>query len=527
MVIRIQPAVSDPEAARSLIALLGRLPDSEPLPPAIDSTQLLDTLTQLAGESPGELPEAVLVHELIGPLPALELIREIALRFPAVGVVLLTRDTSPPLYSAAMDAGARGVLGLPLAYDDLAARVGAAASWAMGVRRHLGAGGTEPAGPGGTVVAVAGAKGGVGTTLTAVQLALAAAASGRTTALVDMDLQSGDVASYLDVQFRRSVADLAGISDISPRVLQDAVFTHESGLALLLAPGEGERGEDVDDRAARQIIAAVRARYEVIVIDCGTQLTAAGAAAVETADRALLVTTPDAVSVRAAKRMVRMWDRLQIRKAEEALAVVNRASRHSEIQPPLIGRVVGTPVARGTVPANYKELQTAVDAGRVQDLDGKGTVRRALWALAAELGLVAGQEGPATGGGGRSGKGAGGGSGKGAARLGRGGWGRAAALGRGDGGQGAGPALPPGSYGSYGSSGSDGSYGSYGSPGSYGSYGSYGAATGAADSPASGGSPGAGGRALPAGGSEGAPFWHRTRVAGGGEGGEGLGPRET
>jgi Flp pilus assembly CpaE family ATPase len=395
MVTRIQPAVSDADAARSVVNLLSRLPDSEPAAPAADSTQLLDLLDRLAAESVTDLPEVVLVHELIGPLQALELIREIALRFPGVGVVLATHDTSPALYSAAMDSGARGVVALPLTYDELAARVGAAASWAYGVRRHLsgGGGGGERAqepGTGGTVVAVTGAKGGVGTTLTAVQLALAAGASGRSVVLVDMDLQSGDVASYLDVQFRRSVADLAGIRDISARVLQDAVFLHESGLGLLLAPGEGERGEEVDDRAARQILSALRDRYEVVVVDCGTQLAAGNAAAVETADLALLLTTPDVVSVRAAKRMVRMWGRLQIRKAEETVTVVNRASRTSEIQPPLVARIVGTPVARTTVPAHFKELQSAVDAGRMQDLDSRGTVRQALWGLAGELGLVAG-----------------------------------------------------------------------------------------------------------------------------------------
>ncbi|GAA2073649.1 hypothetical protein GCM10009801_27080 [Streptomyces albiaxialis] len=407
MVTRIQPAVSDPDAARSVVTLLSQLPDSEPVPPAIDSTQLLDTLAQQAGpgEPPslGDLPEVVLVHELIGPLPALELIREVALRFPAVGVILITQDTSPGLYSAAMDAGARGVLGLPLVYDELAARVGAASAWATGVRRHLGAaagpegmaalgGPGGPGGQGGTVVTVTGAKGGVGTTLAATQLALAARASGRNAALVDMDLQAGDVGSYLDVQFRRSVADLAGIKDISPRVLQDAVYTHESGLGLLLAPGEGERGEDVDDRAARQIVAAMRSRYDLVVIDCGTQMNAANAAAVETADTALLLTTPDVVSVRAARRMVRLWERLQIRKAEETLTLVNRASRHTEIQPPLIARIIGTPVAGSTVPSNFKELQSAVDAGRVQDLDSRGSVRQALWALAGELGLVADEE---------------------------------------------------------------------------------------------------------------------------------------
>ncbi|MDX6764897.1 AAA family ATPase, partial [Streptomyces sp. F8] len=199
-----------------------------------------------------------------------------------------------------------------------------------------------PAGPGGRVVTVTGAKGGVGTTFTAVQFALAAAASGRRTALVDLDLQAGDVGSYLDVQFRRSIADLAGIQDISPRVLQDAVYEDRTGLALLLAPADGERGEEVDDRAARHIVGALRSRYELVVVDCGTQVTGANAAAVETADVAVLVTTPDVIAVRAAKRMVRLWERLQVRKAEDTAMVVNRWSKHTEIQPALIEKITKT-----------------------------------------------------------------------------------------------------------------------------------------------------------------------------------------
>ncbi|MDQ0685965.1 pilus assembly protein CpaE [Streptomyces achromogenes] len=388
MPTRILPAVGDADAVRSLTTLLSQLPDAEPVAPVADSTQLVDTLARLAAESVDELPEVVVVHERIGPVPALELVREVALRFPAVGVVLVTTDAGPGLFAAAMDAGARGLVTLPLSYEDLANRVQAVATWSVGVRRHLGHGGDVFTGAGGTVVTVSGAKGGVGATLTAVQLALAAQASGRPTALVDLDLQAGDVASYLDVQFRRSVVDLAAIADISPRILAEAVFRHDSGVALLLAPGEGERGEEVTDRAARQILGALRSRYEVVVVDCGAQLAGAGAAAVELADRALLVTTPDVVAVRGAKRTVRMWDRLQIRKAEETTVVVNRNSRSTEIQPPLIQKITGTAVAATTVPANFRELQAAVDAGRIDALDAKGAVRQALWALAGELGLV-------------------------------------------------------------------------------------------------------------------------------------------
>ncbi|WP_151479369.1 AAA family ATPase [Streptomyces albicerus] len=399
MTIRILPAVGDIDSARALTTLLSQLADAEPAPPVADTTALLDTLARLAAESLDELPEVVLVHERIGPMPALDVIRDLVMRFPAVGVVLITADTSTNVLTAAMDSGARGIIGLPLGYDALAERVQAAAAWSTGMRRHLGSGTPELyAGPGGSVVTVTGAKGGVGATVAAVQLALAAQASGRSVALLDLDLQSGDVASYLDVQFRRSIADLAGISDINPRVLQDAVYTHDTGLGLLLAPAEGERGEEITDRVARQVLQALRSRYEVVVVDCGAQLNAANAAAVELADQALLLVTPDVVAVRAAKRMVRMWDRLQIRKAEETLTVVNRFSRGTEIQPSLVERVTGTKVARSTVPAAFKELQSAVDAGRMQDLDSKSTVKQALWGLAGEIGLVVAQE---SGGGGR------------------------------------------------------------------------------------------------------------------------------
>ncbi|MVO83422.1 AAA family ATPase [Streptomyces sp. p1417] len=422
MITRILPAVGDPDAARALTGLAAQLPDAEPAAPVPDSTALLDTLARLAAESLDELPEVVLVHERIAPVPALDLIRDLVLRFPAVGVVLVTADTSPALLTAAMDSGARGIVTFPLGYDALAERVQAASAWSAGMRRHLGSTAVElyGGGPGGAaggsgqVVAVTGAKGGVGTTLAAVQLALAAQASGRSTVLLDLDLQSGDVASYLDVQFRRSVADLAAISDISPRVVQDAVYAHESGVGLLLAPADGERGEEITDRVARQTVNALRGRYDVVVVDCGTYVTSATATAIEMADQAVLLLTPDVVAVRAAKRMVRLWDRLQIRKAEETVTVLNRGARGSEIQPSLVARITGTRAARTSVPDVPKELQAVVDAGRLQDLDSKSVVKQALWGLAGEIGLV---EAPSVPGGGATGHGRKGG--RGTRRLGK------------------------------------------------------------------------------------------------------------
>ena len=92
------------------------------------------------------------------------------------------------------------------------------------------------------LVAVAGAKGGVGCTTVALHLALAAArgAPGRPVCLVDLDLQKGDLRAFTDTPYRRSIADLVEVADeLSVRHLQETLYTHRDGVRLLLAPDHG------------------------------------------------------------------------------------------------------------------------------------------------------------------------------------------------------------------------------------------------------------------------------------------------
>jgi pilus assembly protein CpaE len=282
--------------------------------------------------------------------------------------------------SAAMDSGARGVVGLPLSYDELGARIEAAAAWASGVRRHLSAAARRPCTrrgrrPARRRLRRQGRRRHDGHRRPA--RARRTHAAGRTTALVDMDLQGGDIASYLDVQFRRSVADLADITDVNDRASsRTPMYVHEAGPGLLLAPGDGERGEEVTDRSARHVLHALRQRYEVVIVDCGTQMTSANAVAVEMADAAVLVTTPDVVAVRAAKRMVRMWDRLQIRKPQDVTSPSTGTPAVRRSSPPSSPASPAPVIAASVVPAAYKELQGVVDAGRLQDLDNRSTVKQ-------------------------------------------------------------------------------------------------------------------------------------------------------
>src|SRR5690606_10811410 len=143
-------------------------------------------------------------------------------------------------------------------------------------------GADRPTGQGGLVIALAGAKGGTGTTTTAVHLALAASNARRTVCLVDMDLQTGDLPTFLDITHRRSIVDLAeAADDLNPTALAETLFAHRAGPHVLLAPREGERSEDIDGRAVRQILGSLRSRYDLVIVDVGAYTSEATAMAAE------------------------------------------------------------------------------------------------------------------------------------------------------------------------------------------------------------------------------------------------------
>ena len=338
--------------------------------------------------------DVVVLHDALGAVPVLDLARDLAQAFPETGLVLIAGDDSPELLRAAMQAGLRDVVSLPLSLEQLEASVRAAAQWSRTLRERV-AGEESAAGAlGGRLIAVAGAKGGVGTTTVSLQLALAAvrAMPGRPVCVVDFDLQKGDLRAFLDLPHRRSAVDLVEVAaEISVRHLQETLYTHNEGFRVLLAPEEGERAEEIDSGVARSVLNAVKARHALTVVDLGAQVSEAGAIGAEIANGVVIVTTPDVVSLRGVRRLRDLWRRLEVRDDEDVRVVLNRASRKLEIQPDLARKVVGTTLAQTTIPDDFGAFETAVNTGspvRVED----GKMRGAFDALAAELGVLPGAE---------------------------------------------------------------------------------------------------------------------------------------
>lgn len=362
-------------------SLLSELPDIH-LSSIINSSS--EVSAQLA-EDDGV--DCLLLHDGLGPLPVLDLIREVTSRRPSLAVVLIVDDPRADVLASAMESGARGVVSTNPSLEDLETRIGNAGDWSRSMRRHLeGYDSNRPTGGTGRLIALAGAKGGTGTTTVAIHLALAAARTRSTVCLVDMDLQTGDLATYLDITHRRSIAELAeAANDLNPTVLADALFAHRLGPHVLLAPREGERSEDIDGKAAGQILGSLRSRYDLVIVDCGANVSEANSVAAELADRVVVTALPDLPSMRGARRLAEMWERLHVRKRDDLAVLLNRQTRSSEIQPEFARKMLRLNLLHTTVPAVFRSLEAAVNTGSPAEVSDPG-FRKAVAKLLGELG---------------------------------------------------------------------------------------------------------------------------------------------
>ncbi len=381
MTTRLLLAVAD-EGVRAMAQVaLAELPD-------IELVGTVDTSSDVMAVMSGDI-DVVLLHASVGPMPALAICRELSSRRPDVAVGLLSEVADTETLAGAMEVGVRAVLGATPTVAELQTALGPMLEWVRTVRALT-------AGRAGTaaiarMVTFIGSKGGVGTSTLALHVALLAAKSdrGRRVCLVDLDLQQGGLAHLMDVTPRRTIADLALVAEgISGRNIDESVFIHRSGLRLLPAPKHGEQAEDVDARAARQVLAAVKGHYDVVVIDAGSVLSEVGATALELSDDVMLVTTADVAALRAGRDKVRMLARLHIRKEDEILTVVNRVSPKQEVQPDLARRIIGTQTTRVSVPADWNRLQPVTNSAQPENIED-GPFRRAVTALTRDIGLLA------------------------------------------------------------------------------------------------------------------------------------------
>jgi pilus assembly protein CpaE len=176
----------------------------------------------------------------------------------------------------------------------------------------------------GTATAVLGAKGGVGTTTVACNLAaqLYADGAGRVL-LVDLHLFLGDVGFRLGLEQQPTVMAFLRPTGTSPD-WSSGPPRHPVGFHLLgLAPDL----EDADHIEAAHIVdflSAARRHFDHVVVDCGSDLTESSLAACRYANRRLLITTEQRPSLIGAQRRLHVLEKLDI-DGSTAIGIINRA----------------------------------------------------------------------------------------------------------------------------------------------------------------------------------------------------------
>jgi len=334
----------------------------------VEVLDVLATSHELTRSVVEHSPAIVLLHDEIGPETSLELVRDIAIRRPGSVVLLISGRSDSAYLNEAMTAGARGIINVPLEFDAVQEAMAGAVEWSERMQKLLGANNQDdqPDRSGrATLIAVAGSKGGIGTSTIASHLAwdVNRQNADKRVLLIDLDLEKGDVTSIIAARYRTSIADLAKVSDdLSPRTVTDAIFAHESGLHLLLPPHDIEDIDWVTPSALRKILTLLRPQYDVIIVDVGAHVTPTQSSIVEIADEVVMVVGPNLVSMRAARRNTDWWQQLAVRKPENVHILLNGLSRSNEIQTDAIKQLAPGPMMDLIIPDFENKLEASLNA---------------------------------------------------------------------------------------------------------------------------------------------------------------------
>ncbi len=275
--------------------------------------------------------------------------------FPEVDVVLVHQPT-PSLLGDAMAAGIRQVIAPETATPVIAETVAHLAA-ASALRRARLAGPAAVGGPAGSeapaapdrqgrLITVMAAKGGVGRTTVAVNLALELSRGApNEVVLVDLDLVAGEVDQLLGLEHRSTVATVAvpGVP-LDLTVLKLSLCPHPSGLLVLAAPDNLVDADAVDPDRLAEILTMLKGAFRTVVVDTAPGAGAPLAVAAEVADELLAIATPDLGGLRSLRRNLDGLDQLGFTRAHRRL-VLNRADLRTGLSTQAIESTVELPVS--------------------------------------------------------------------------------------------------------------------------------------------------------------------------------------
>jgi pilus assembly protein CpaE len=226
---------------------------------------------------------------------ALSLIDSSVKQDPHRPVLVLSQGSPNGFVRRVFEAGADDILMLPQSPEQIRFSINKL------ITRKLG-----PAGSGhrdlGRLLCVLGPKGGSGKTLVSANLSVALAGIGQRVAIVDLDLQFGDVGLCMGIGPERTIYDLTQAGGTLDSDKLDAYLaTHESGVRVLLAPTRPDQASSITVELIRDIYSALRATYDYVIVDTPPGFTAEVIASIDASTDLVVVGMLDSLSLKNTK----------------------------------------------------------------------------------------------------------------------------------------------------------------------------------------------------------------------------------
>jgi len=340
-------------------------------------------------------PDVVLMDINMPDMDGIAATEAIRAKQQAVQVVILSVQSDQNYMRRAMLAGARDFLTKPPMGDELISAIRRAGEMAQNEKIKaarvqaaapvVGMPGisTSYGGPRGKIIAVYSPKGGTGCTTLAVNLALSLNSSESRVALVDGNLQYGDVAMFINEQGKNTVVDLAPRADeLDAEIVEEVMVKHAaSGLHILAAPSRPEYAEKVSSGQFSKTLEYLAQLYAYVIVDTSPILSDPILATIDVSDLIVLVTTQDIPSLKNCRLFLDLLQNLGVQR-NRVMFVINRFDKKVNITPERIAENLKQEVSLA-IPVDEATAVKAVNRGVPFVLDSKNQpIARGVLALA-------------------------------------------------------------------------------------------------------------------------------------------------